>query len=61
MSNKKDYAECKKLGNSPSSAGWKCPCCNPYGKQPRKMKKEAHRLLRRVVKQKDDKNNKENL
>ena len=30
---------------------WHCPCCNPFGCSPRKMKKKARRIVRRMVKQ----------
>lgn len=49
MSLKKDYLGTHKLNAGPG--GWRCPCCNPYGRSPRKMKAQAHRLLRRVSKQ----------
>lgn len=47
---KKDYREHKKLQGGPG--GWRCACCNPYGRSPRKMKANARRLVRRVTKQK---------
>ena len=31
--------------------GWKCPCCNPYYKTPRKAKPLSHRATRRHMKQ----------
>jgi hypothetical protein len=46
---KKDYRGVKKLCKGPG--GWKCPCCNPFGRSPANMKPQARRLLRRVKKQ----------
>lgn len=41
-------ASSKKLLNGPG--GHRCPCCNPFGKHPRKSKKLASRHARRVSK-----------
>ena len=49
MSLKKSYLKHKKLRSGPG--GWGCPCCNPYSCSPRRMKKLARRLVRRVSKQ----------
>lgn len=44
----KEYTENAKLNAGPG--GWKCPCCNPYGVPTRKMRKLAHRRIRRTKK-----------
>ncbi len=50
MSLKKDYrkAHCGKVIDG--FGGWHCPCCNPYGTNPRKMKPLARRRVRRTNK-----------
>lgn len=48
MSLKKDYIGTKKLCAGP--AGWRCPCCNPFGCAPRRMKARARRMVRRAAK-----------
>jgi len=40
----------KKLNGGPG--GWHCPCCNPMGCSPRKMKAKARRMTRHINKQK---------
>mgnify|MGYP006931609950 CR=1 FL=1 len=51
MSLKRDYVkvQCGKMRDGPG--GWQCPCCNPFGCSPRKMKPLARRRLRRNRKQ----------
>jgi hypothetical protein len=49
MSLKNTYRGVSTLRGGP--AGWHCPCCNPYGQSPRKMKPLARRLYRRGLKQ----------
>jgi hypothetical protein len=39
----------KKLNAGPG--GWGCPCCNPFGCSPRKMKHKARRMIRHINKQ----------
>ncbi len=39
----------KKLNGGPG--GWRCPCCNPMGCSPRKMKAKARRMTRHINKQ----------
>lgn len=48
MSLKKDYLGINKVQDG--YAGWKCPCCNPFGMSPRKMKPRARRIMRHVSK-----------
>lgn len=46
----------KKAATSASSklldgpGGWRCPCCNPYERSPRRMKALARRRIRRCSK-----------
>lgn len=47
MSLKKDYKGKSKLEDG--HGGWRCPCCNPYGCSPRKMKHKARRRMRRTA------------
>lgn len=49
MSLKRDYLGIVKLDGG--YGGWSCPCCNPYGCSPRKMKRKARRFVRRKHKQ----------
>jgi hypothetical protein len=46
----KSYADASKTLQG-GKYGWYCPCCNPYGCSPRKMKAKAHRIRRRSEKQ----------
>lgn len=45
----KDYRSISKLQGGPG--GWHCVCCNPCRCHPRKMKRTARRLTRRVNRQ----------
>lgn len=47
--NVKTYHEFGKLRGGPG--GLRCPCCNPYGCSPRKMKPKARRFVRRKLKE----------
>jgi hypothetical protein len=49
MAIKAVYKGVKKLVTGPGGIG--CPCCNPYGVCPNKMKVPSRRLTRRVKKQ----------
>ncbi len=48
--NKMDVKRYAEAGVSDGYGGWHCPCCNPYGTTTRKMKKKAHRTVRRKEK-----------
>jgi hypothetical protein len=48
MSLKKDYLGINKIEDG--YGGWKCPCCNPFSTEPRKMKHLARRIMRHVTK-----------
>lgn len=50
MALKRDYLGISKLYEG--YGGWRCPCCNPYGTSPRRMKVRARRLARHIAKRK---------
>lgn len=53
----KDYRSIAKLHGGPG--GWYCACCNPYRCHPRKMKRAARRMTRRISRQQVRKNSDE--
>lgn len=42
----KDYRGINKIETG--YGGWRCPCCNPFSTEPRKMKVKARRIMRHV-------------
>ena len=44
----KDYKGIPKVDSG--YGGWRCPCCNPFSTEPRKMKVKARRIMRHVSK-----------
>ena len=44
----RDYRGIVKLDGG--YGGWRCPCCNPFSAETRKMKTKARRIMRHITK-----------